>query len=228
MNNTLSINCRYQHASGFKLDVVMNATDTVTAICGSSGSGKTTLLSLIAGLAIPESGFICLGDQVLVDTTKSIFVTPERRQIGVLFQENRLFPHLKVKANIEYGNRRRGDDQVCVAKLIKTLEIQHVLGRYPGSLSGGQQQRVALARAIASGPRLLLLDEPLTAVEESLREQISTYIERVVEEFQIPTLLVSHNRLLVEQIAQGVFTIENGFLRADSINSNCYSQPCCC
>ena len=194
MKPSLKFRCQHEYPSGFKLDAEFEATDHVTALFGPSGSGKTTVMGLIAGLIKPQQGHIGIGDLVVVDSQAGVFLRPEQRRVGLLFQEHCLFPHLRVKANIAYGMRRRKTGgEVPIERVIETLELGEVLDRYPRSLSGGQQQRVALARAIVCAPKILLLDEPLTAVEAALRDRIAQFIERVVHEFEIPTLLVSHN-----------------------------------
>ncbi|TWU42273.1 ATP-binding cassette domain-containing protein [Novipirellula artificiosorum] len=207
---TLVFDCRHRYSSGFVLDARVKTDDRVTAICGPSGSGKTTMLLLIAGLLRPDTGHIRLDEVTLNDTRERICIAPEKRDMGTLFQEHRLFPHLTVKANIEYGMRRRGNGGISMDQLIHTLELDPFVNRYPHSLSGGQKQRVALARAVVSAPRLLLLDEPLTALEPSLHDRITLYIEQVIQTFGIPTLLVSHHRQLVERLADRVIQIEQG------------------
>ncbi|TWU45335.1 Sulfate/thiosulfate import ATP-binding protein CysA [Novipirellula aureliae] len=207
---TFSFRGCYHRETGFMLEAAFQTDARVTAICGPSGSGKTTLLSLIAGLLKPTEACICAGDHVFVDTQKGICIAPEKRQIGFLFQEDRLFPHLRVKANIEYAVRRRGDGGIAFKDLVQTLELEEVLHRFPDSLSGGQRHRVALARAVASRPKLLLLDEPMSAIEDVLRDRITTFVKRLIDEFQIPTLLVSHNRVLVERMASKVIEMNKG------------------
>jgi len=207
---TFSFHGCYLRKSGFCLEVAFQTDARVTAICGPSGSGKTTLLSLIAGLLTPTTACIRAGEKVFVDTQRGICVAPEKRQLGFLFQEDRLFPHLRVKTNIEYAMRRRSKGGVVFKELVQTLELEDLLHRFPDSLSGGQRHRVALARALASSPKLLLLDEPMTAIEDALRDRITTYVERLIDEFQIPTLLVSHNRVLVQRMATDVIEMNEG------------------
>ncbi|MCG6156394.1 ATP-binding cassette domain-containing protein [Rubinisphaera margarita] len=212
MSSALSFNCRYNYSGGFELEAAFEMGGGVTALFGPSGSGKTTILSLIAGLLRPTAGSIRIGDELVVDTTAKVSVPAEQRRVGFLFQDHALFPHLRVKRNIEYGAKRCASATIPLKRLIETLELQDLLQRYPGSLSGGQQQRVALARALASGPSVLLLDEPLTSVEAPLRERISGYLQRIVNEHEIPVLLVSHNRPFVDRLADRVIEIQDGRL----------------
>ena len=206
----MTFDCHLEYPSGFVLDATFETHHRVTAICGPSGSGKTTLLSLIAGLLSPRRGRITLRSKIMIDTAAGIDLRPERRGVGYVFQDYCLFPHLNVRSNIQYGWRRRNGRADTLARLIEVLELDPLLHRYPNSLSGGQQQRVALARALAASPAVLLLDEPLTSVEEEFRERIADLIQRVIDESQIPTLLVSHNSKLVDRLAQRIITIENG------------------
>lgn len=220
MESSLTFNCRHRYPSGFTLDASFETGGKVTALFGPSGSGKSTIVSLIAGLLKPQHGLIELGPDVLTDTESRVFWPPERRRVGLLFQDYCLFPHLRVRANITYGMHRRGGQGIPLERVVKTLELENLLNRRPKSLSGGEQQRVALARAIVAAPRLLLLDEPLTAVEATLRDRISSFIERVVQELEIPTLLVSHNRSLVDRLATRVIFLENGRTFAGATTSD--------
>ncbi|MCA9187612.1 MAG: ATP-binding cassette domain-containing protein, partial [Planctomycetales bacterium] len=204
MPSTLFFDCRFRYPAGFTLDVTFESSANLIALFGPSGSGKTTVLSLVAGLLRPEEGVIQLRGETLADTKTGVRVPPERRRVGMLFQDHCLFPHLRVRANIEYGARRRPTEGVNIDQIIATLELGDLVNRFPQHLSGGQQQRVALARAIASSPRILLLDEPLTAVEWELRDRIAELIQRVNAEFHIPAVLVSHNRALVDRLVDHV------------------------
>ena len=220
MASTLSFNCLHRYPSGFRLDAKFETCSQVTGLSGPSGSGKTTILALIAGLLRPESGSIRVGDELLTDTASKVHLQPEKRKIGMLFQDQNLFPHLRVRANIQYGMRRRRQRVLDLDRIIKTLELEDLLGRYPRTLSGGQQQRVALARAIASNPRLLLLDEPLTSVESELRVRITDFVERVINEFEIPTIVVSHNNDLVSRLASKVIVIDRGQIARKTVAGN--------
>ena len=211
----LEFDCRHRYADGFELDARFATEAAVTALFGPSGSGKTTILSLIAGLLRPAAGAIRFRDRAFVDTAGNVFLLPERRRVGVLFQERRLFPHLTVRANIAYGARRRKGG-ASIDATVDALEIGDLLDRYPKTLSGGQQQRVALARAVASSPEILLLDEPLTGVEAPLRDRIADYLQQMIDQLAVPTLLVTHHRELVDRLAQRTIAVEAGRVVAEN------------
>lgn len=206
----LAFDCRLTYPGGFDLDVRFDAGDGVTALFGPSGSGKSTTLALIAGILQPKSGSIRLTDQVLVDVVAGICVPPEQRRIGVVFQDHLLFPHLTVGQNLRYGFRRRPVRVISFDRVVQILEIAGLLDRYPQTLSGGQRQRVSLGRALLRGPELLLMDEPLTALEEPLKDRVLTYLERAVAEWRIPTLFVSHDQSDVRRLADSVVVLELG------------------
>jgi molybdate transport system ATP-binding protein len=210
----LSFDCRFRHASAFELDLRFQMSDGVTALFGPSGSGKTTTLNLIGGLLRPDAGTIRLGDRVLVDRAAAIFLPPEQRGIGHVFQDHLLFPHLSIRSNLLFGYGRRSSRPMDFDRVVTVLEIGDLLPRRPGTLSGGQSQRVALGRALLRGPDLLLLDEPLASLDEGLKGRILTYLERVLAEWHIPTILVSHDRSFVRRIAGQVVVIEAGRLIA--------------
>jgi molybdate transport system ATP-binding protein len=210
--NRLSLRCRRRHASGFELDVAFETDAQATSLFGPSGSGKTSVLMLIAGLYRPEAGQIRLGEQTLVDADAGVFLAPERRRVGVVFQDHCLFPHLSVEGNLRYGLRRRMRTQRVIEfdRVVEVLELGELLGRYPRNLSGGQRQRAALGRALLASPELLLLDEPLAALDEPLKLRILDYLERVVERWSIPLLYVSHSAAEVRRLAQKVVVLERG------------------
>lgn len=182
----------------------------VTAILGVSGSGKSTLINLINGLIKPDNGYINLKQDILVDTEKHIFVTPEKRQIGTVFQDALLFPHYKVIKNLTYGakslNTEKFDDIVTV------LNIGSLLDRYPAMLSGGEKQRVAIGRALLTNPKLLLMDEPLSALDMPRKKELLSYINKLVSDLNIPIIYVTHNINEVKRIAQHVAVLEQGKL----------------
>ena len=163
-----------------------------TALVGASGAGKTTLLEIVAGLRRPETGSVMMEGRVLFDVAAKTDVPPRRRSVGYVPQDLALFPHLTVRANLEYGRPRDESDDFR-AKVVERLEIGGLLARMPGALSGGERQRVALARALVARPALLLLDEPLTGLDAALRERILPFLQRVRDEFRVPTLYVTHS-----------------------------------
>ncbi len=208
--SALEFRCRHQFRSGFELDVQFSVAAGVTALYGPSGSGKSTCLNLIAGVIRPQTGRIALGELLLSDAVSRVCLSPERREVGVVFQEHRLFPHLTVAENLRFGQRRQTRPPIDFKKLIEILELGELLTRYPRQLSGGQQQRVALGRGILRNPRLLLMDEPLSALDQQLKQRILSYLERALAEWQIPTLFVSHDQADVRRLAQQVVVLEAG------------------
>jgi molybdate transport system ATP-binding protein len=208
--STLSFQCRHRFDSGFELDIAFDTDDPVTSLFGPSGAGKTTVLSMIGGLLRPRQGQIRLGSRVLVDTSRGVCLPAERRSIGFVFQDHLLFPHLSVEANLRYGLRRRVSGAIDFRRVVEVLELGGLLRRYPQTLSGGERQRVALGRALLSGPELLLMDEPLAALDAALSSRILTHLERVVREWNVPTLFVSHGQAEVRRLAGRVIVIEQG------------------
>jgi molybdate transport system ATP-binding protein len=207
----LSFRCRHNYAGGFSLDVAFETAHQVTSLFGPSGSGKTTILSLIAGLQVPESGRIELGTRVLVDTARRVCLAAERRRVGLVFQDLLLFPHLTVEKNLRYGERRHhGGLAIEFAQVVEVLELGDLLRRMPRKLSGGERQRVALGRALLGGPELLLLDEPLAALDAPLKDRILTYLERIVKHWSVPTIYVSHSPAEVRRLAEWAIVLENG------------------
>ncbi len=168
---------------------------SITAIIGPSGCGKTTLLRCLAGLERPQHGLIQLGDQSWFDAEKRLCLSPQERDVGFLFQDYALFPHLTVAANIGFGRSDlpKAARQAEVIQLLERFELKGLANRYPHQISGGQQQRVALARALIRRPRILLLDEPLAALDTWLRAGIRMELRRLLQTFQIPVLLVTHD-----------------------------------
>jgi molybdate transport system ATP-binding protein len=198
----------------FALSASADVAGGVTGICGPSGSGKSTLLALLAGLLRPQRGRLSIDSDTLVDTARDVFVPPWQRHIGLVFQDGQLFPHLTVRQNLLYGHDRlapamRRFDLDAVMEL---LEIGPLVDRRPALLSGGERQRVALGRALLFSPRLLLLDEPLSSLDERLKQQILPFLKRVKEETRIPMLYVTHSRDEVAYLADRVLVIEAGRL----------------
>jgi molybdate transport system ATP-binding protein len=203
----LQFDCRFRHSPRFVLDLAFEAGPGVTALVGPSGCGKTTTLRLIAGLLTPESGRIQLGDRLLFESNKRVNVPPEQRELGLVFQDYQLFPHLSVEQNLRYGLVRNPKSSIDFGHLVEILELRPLLSASPHSLSGGEKQRTAIGRAILRGPKLLLLDEPLSALDPDLRESISGYLERVIGEYHIPTLLVTHDPQSIERLAHTTIRI---------------------
>jgi len=194
----------------FVLDVDFAARGRVTAIFGPSGSGKTSLLELVAGLRRPESGRIQLADETLVDVEHGLFVPARNRRMGYVPQDLALFPHLSVKQNVIYGHGPGSAGQFSLAHVSNVLEIERLLSRRVTQLSGGEKQRVALARALLTSPRLLLLDEPLASLDQSLKTKILPYLARIRDEFSVPMLYVTHDRFETLSLADEMVVLVNG------------------
>lgn len=190
---------------GFVLDVTFTAPSGVTALFGHSGSGKTSVVRAVAGVLKADEARICIGDTVLENTATRMRLPVAKRRIGYVFQEPRLFPHLNVRANLRYGMRDGTMDQV-----VKMLGIGDLLDRRPGALSGGEAQRVAIGRALLSRPRLLLLDEPLAALDDARKAEILPYLERLRDEAGVPILYVSHSVAEIARLATTVVALEAG------------------
>ena len=205
--------------SAFRLDVDLQLPGRgVSALFGPSGSGKTTLLRAIAGLEHAAIGQIVVGNEVWQDTKAQRFVPTHARGIGYVFQETHLFPHLSVEANLDYGERRAKARKrhlpVDRSHTLELLGIGSLLKRHPDTLSGGERQRVAIARALLSGPRLLLLDEPLASLDLERKQEVLPYLERLHETLDIPVILVSHSLDDVVRIADHLSLIRGGSIVA--------------
>ncbi len=225
--SVLSFRCRHAYPAGFHLEAGFDVDHPFTALFGPSGSGKTSILNMIAGLLRPQQGTIRLGDRVLLDTARGLSLPPEKRHVGVVFQDSLLFPHLAVEGNLRYGQRRRDKRgrMLSFARVVEVLEIGPILPRFPRNLSGGERQRVALGRALLSGPELLLMDEPLASLDSALRDRVLTYLERAVAEWNIPTLFVTHAQAEVRRAAQWVVLLEKGRLVGAGTPEDALSQP---
>jgi molybdate transport system ATP-binding protein len=199
--------------SGFSLDVDLNLPGRgVTALYGHSGSGKTTCLRCIAGLERAEQGFIRINDEIWQDSANGIFVPPHKRALGYVFQEASLFPHLSVLANLQFGLKRiaRSQRRVDMAQATELLGIGHLLERHPQHLSGGERQRVGIARALLTSPKLLLMDEPLAALDSQRKSEILPYLQRLHDELDIPLLYVSHAQDEVARLADHLVLLSEG------------------
>lgn len=202
--------------SDFCIDVNFDGYPGLTALFGPSGSGKTTILQMIAGTQRPDRGLITVGGRTLTDTDAGIFVPSHKRRVGFVFQDAQLFPHLTVGQNIGFGRWFTPAEGSTPQQDLVTgvLGIDGLLKRRPATLSGGEKQRVALARALLASPRILLMDEPLSGLDDARRNEIMTLIERVRDEFSIPIVYVTHTRDEVRRLATHVVQLKDGRIEA--------------
>ncbi|WP_299997728.1 molybdenum ABC transporter ATP-binding protein ModC [uncultured Cedecea sp.] len=184
----------------------------ITAIFGVSGAGKTSLINAISGLTRPESGRIVLNDRVLMDAEKSFYLAPEKRRIGYVFQDARLFPHYRVRGNLKYGMAKSMAGKFD--KLVELLGISELLDRFPSSLSGGEKQRVAIGRSLLTAPELMLLDEPLASLDIPRKRELIPYLQRLAREINIPVLYVSHSLEEILHLADKVLILDGGNVKA--------------
>jgi molybdate transport system ATP-binding protein len=196
----------------FSLAAKFEAKGGATALFGASGAGKTSLVNMIAGLVAPDRGRIVLDDTVLFDSAARVNLPAHRRRIGYVFQEGRLFPHLSVAQNLDYGRWMAGLPREAAERerVIDLLDIGHLLARRPGHLSGGERQRVAFGRALLMQPRLLLLDEPLASLDRARKLEILPYLARLRDDAQVPMVYVSHQAGEISKLASQVVRIEDG------------------
>lgn len=186
-----------------RIDIAFAVEDGLTVLFGPSGVGKTSVLNMIAGLLRPDRGHIRVGGTTLFDAAARIDVPPERRRIGYVFQDGRLFPHRRVRANLLYGHHSAARDANMPAfdDVVAFLGIAHLLDRWPRALSGGEIQRVAIGRALLSGARTLLMDEPLSSLDRARREEVMTVILRLRDELNMPVLYVTHDPAEADRLA---------------------------
>jgi len=196
----------------FSLAAKFETAPGVTALFGSSGSGKTSLVNMIAGLVMPDRGYIVVDGTTMFDSKTHVNVPPYKRGIGYVFQEGRLFPHMSVRANLDYGRRMTGQkrDEAVSTRVIELLGIGPLLDRRPGALSGGERQRVAIGRALLMQPRLLLLDEPLASLDAARKAEIFPYLELLRDEAKVPMIYVSHSLAEIRRIANTVVHLNGG------------------
>jgi molybdate transport system ATP-binding protein len=196
---------------GFSLDARFTSAGHVTALFGRSGAGKSTLAALITGALRPDQGRVRVGDHVLFDSEAGISVAPHRRRIGAVHQDGRLFPHLTVRQNLLYGTWfRRGADAGRLEPVLELLGIEALLDRYPATLSGGEKSRVAIGRALLSDPALLVLDEPLSALDAARKDEILPYLERLRDETRLPMIYISHALDEVVRLADDLVVLDAG------------------
>jgi molybdate transport system ATP-binding protein len=200
----------------FSLAIKFEAAGGATALFGPSGSGKTSLVNMIAGLVAPDRGRVALDDNVLFDSASRVNLPAHRRRVGYVFQEGRLFPHMTVARNLDYGRRMSGvpDESSERERVIAMLDIGALLKRRPGHLSGGERQRVAFGRALLMKPRLLLLDEPLASLDRARKLEILPYLARLRDEAKVPMIYVSHQAGEIQKLCSQVVRIEDGRVQA--------------
>lgn len=211
----------------FTLDASFSTPAGITALFGRSGSGKTSIINAVAGLFTPQSAKINIGELCVFDTQKNINIAPHHRGIGYVFQNARLFPHMSVMKNLAYASRhgRAGAAPTDFDAIIDMLDIRPILHRNPAALSGGEQQRVAIARALLSSPRVLLMDEPLSALDEPRKAEILPYLERMRDTVKIPILYVSHSMAEVARLANHLVILDKGRITAEGPTQTILSDP---
>lgn len=184
----------------------------VLALFGPSGAGKTTLVNMVAGLLSPDQGRISLGQATLFDASRGIDLPPEKRRVGCVFQDARLFPHMSVRDNLVYGQRftPRRERWADFGQIVEMLGVGHLLDKRPARLSGGEKQRVALGRALLASPRLLLLDEPMASMDQERKQEVLPFIASATRRFELPVLYVSHAADEIIRLADSVVLLERG------------------
>ena len=199
--------------SNFDLDVTFKINEIgITALYGDSGAGKSSIINIIAGLINPDKGYIKIGSNILYDSENKINLPTEQRNMGYIFQEGRLFPHLTVQANLKYGhtNNSRNRSYINFDNVVDVLGIKHLLSRRPAKLSGGEKQRVAIGRALMTNPKFLLMDEPLASLDPSRKSDLLSFILDLHEKFSIPVLYVTHSKNEILRLADKVVWLDNG------------------
>jgi molybdate transport system ATP-binding protein len=218
------ISKKLQSASGemiLNLDFQVKENDFVT-LYGASGSGKTTTLQILSGLINPEQGFIKVNDVVWLDTNSKINLPPQKRKIGYVFQDYALFPNMSVRENLTFALEKNQDKSI-VDELLQTMELVSLQHQKPNQLSGGQQQRVALARALVRQPDILLLDEPLSAIDTEMRLKLQDYLLEAHQKYNLTTILVSHDISEIYKLSDQVIVIENGTISKQGTPAEVFS-----
>jgi len=208
--SSFSFNARLRQGN-FVLDADFTADGRTVALFGPSGSGKSTILRLMAGLRRPDSGRIVLNGQIVFDSAARIDLPVRKRRVGLVFQDGMLFPHMTVRQNLLYGAwARRLERPKSFDEIVAILDIGHLLDRAPRHLSGGERQRAAIGRALLSDPSVLLMDEPVTAIDQERRSEILPYIERLTRNSPAPLLYVSHDMAEIERLGAQVVYVRDG------------------
>lgn len=211
----------------FSLDVRLSAGPGITALYGRSGSGKTSVINMVAGLARPDDGVISVDGRVLFDRTGGVDLPPEARRLGYVFQEHRLFPHLSVRGNLEFGQNLlpANERTQSFETVVDLLGIAHLLDRRPAKLSGGEKQRVAIGRALLASPRILLMDEPLAALDPARKAELLPFIAQLARRFGVPILYVSHSMDEVMRLADTLVLMDGGKVAASGPLESLMGDP---
>jgi len=207
----------------FTLDVKAEIPNGITGIFGPSGHGKTSLLNSIAGIIKPDAGYIHLNGDTLFNADKKVNVKIRQRKVGYVFQDGRLFPHYTIKKNLLYGEKN--PDKELFNEVVDTLQIAHLLNKKPEQCSGGEKQRAAIGRAIISGSKILLMDEPFSALDVNLRREIIPYLNRVHQKFSLPILIVSHDLPDLLSLTDNLLLLKNGRLQGHGKFSDLLDRP---
>ena len=213
--NILDVHIKKKFA-GFSIEAKFVSRGGITALFGVSGAGKTSVVDMLAGLLRPDSGHIRLGQHELFDDRKGIDLPPEKRRLGYVFQDARLFPHMNVERNLRFGAgaRKSSDSGILFSDVVSVLGLEDLLQRKPLTLSGGERQRVAIGRALLANPKLLLMDEPLANLDAARRGEVMTFIETVQAAFKIPIVYVSHNVSEIVRLADNLVVMAGGTVTA--------------
>lgn len=214
-----------KHYANFDLDVNFHTQKGILGVLGASGCGKSMTLKCIAGIETPDEGKIILNGRVLFDSEKKINLSPQKRNIGYLFQNYALFPHMNVKENIAVGIKNKEDRQKIIDKYLKVFHLEDLQKAYPRNLSGGQQQRVALARIFASKPDILMLDEPFSALDDFLKWQVELELAKILRLYGKNVLFVSHNRDEIYRFCDDIVVLSRGKIVSASTKKELFEKP---
>lgn len=194
----------------FILEANFKIEDEILVLWGASGAGKSTILHCLAGLIKPDNGFIKLNKEMLYKQEAKISLPTKKREIGYLFQDYALFPHLTVKKNILYGTKKKDNSRLINLDILDTFGISHLVNRYPNQLSGGEKQRVALARALSAEPKLLLLDEPFSALDQDTKIKLRQELKNIHKKWKIPFIIVTHDQEDAFELGDSILNINRG------------------